>query len=187
MVININNARNILKYKKHGIKMMRKIKRGVSPVIATVLLIGMVIVLGLIVFTWMKALTKEAITKFDGENVEIICRRVSFDAEYSGGGVSIINRENVPIYQMKAKLISSGGYDTVYLDELIKKEIDGSIKIGSTPWPRYGLDAEDSFFAEIDTKGASEIVLIPVLLGNADTDKKKFTCEESVGRKITVA
>lgn len=153
-------------------------KKGVSPIIATVLLIGMVIVLGLIVFTWMKALSKEAITKFDGENVEVICGRVSFDAEYSGGGISIINRENVPIYQMKARLISSGGYETVYLDELIKQD--------SESWPRYGLDSEDSFIAEIDTRGASEIVLIPVLLGQGETDKLKFTCEESVGRKVTI-
>ena len=157
---------------------MMKKKKGVSPVIATVLLIGMVIVLGLIIFTWMRGLSKEAITKFDGENVEVICQRVNFDAELvDGTKLSIVNRANVPIYQMKAKIISAGGYETVYLDEL-----------NPTPvWKRYGLDAEDSFVATLgNTKGASEIVLIPVLLGNANTDKKKFTCEENVGRKVIV-
>ena len=156
---------------------MIKRKKGVSPVIATVLLVGMVIVLGLIIFTWMKALSKEAITKFDGENVEIICQRVNFDAELVGNGISIVNRENVPIYQMKAKLISAGGHETVYIEELKP----------DTLWPRYGLDAEDSFVANIDPGDeTTEIVLIPVLLGNADTDKKKFTCEESAGRKVII-
>lgn len=156
---------------------MIKKRKGVSPIIATVLLVGMVIVLGLIVFTWMRALSKEAITKFDGENVEIICQRVNFDAEFVGGVISIVNRGNVPIYQMKAKLISAGGHETVNIDELNPDE----------PWKRYGLNAEDSFVAVINnTRGASEIVLIPVLLGNADTEKRKFTCEESAGRNVIV-
>ena len=156
--------------------MIRKNKKGVSPVIATVLLIGMVIVLALIIFTWMRSLTQEAITKFDGENVELICGRVNFDAEYSGGKLSIVNRENIPIYQMKVKKIGAGEFDTVYLNDMIT----------SGNWPTFGLDATGSFVGDIDTDGATELVIIPVLLGNADDDKKKFTCEESAGRKVFV-
>ena len=83
-----------------------------------------------------------------------------------------------PLKSTPSKLISSGGHETKYLDDLINPT--------SNPWPRYGLYAEDSFVAEINTEGASEIVLVPVLLGEGDTDKKKFTCEESSGRKVTV-
>ena len=46
-------------------------KRGVSPVIATILLIGIVIVIALIVFLWLRGMQQEAITKFEGMNVEI--------------------------------------------------------------------------------------------------------------------
>jgi len=44
-------------------------KKGVSPVIATVLLIAMVVVIALIIFLWFRGLTKEAITKFDVRNL----------------------------------------------------------------------------------------------------------------------
>ena len=37
-------------------------KKGVSPVIATVLLIAIVIVIGLIIFLWFRSLTKDALT-----------------------------------------------------------------------------------------------------------------------------
>lgn len=56
-------------------------KKGVSPVIATVLLIGIVIALSLIVFIWMSTFIGETITKFDGENVELVCDKVEIDAD----------------------------------------------------------------------------------------------------------
>ena len=42
-----------------------KRKKGLSPVIATVLLIGIVIALALIIFLWFRGTMKPAITKFD--------------------------------------------------------------------------------------------------------------------------
>jgi flagellin-like protein len=45
-----------------------KNKMGVSPVIATVLLVAMTVVIALIVFLWFRQIGKEVVTKF-GENV----------------------------------------------------------------------------------------------------------------------
>ena len=64
-------------------------RKGVSPVIATVLLVAMVVVLALIVFFWFKGLTKEAVTKFGGTNIEIVCNDVSFSSEYSNGVLTV--------------------------------------------------------------------------------------------------
>ena len=61
------------------IRILPNSKKGVSPVIATILLIGIVIVIGLIIFLWLRSLTQEAVTKFD-KNVELFCEDFNFDA-----------------------------------------------------------------------------------------------------------
>ena len=66
-------------------------KKGVSPIIATILLIALTIIIALIVFQWMKGFTKEAITKFDGTNIELVCNDVQFEASYSNGNLVISN------------------------------------------------------------------------------------------------
>ncbi|MAG78897.1 hypothetical protein CMI40_00795, partial [Candidatus Pacearchaeota archaeon] len=44
---------------------MRINKKGVSPVIATVLLVAIVVIIGLIIFQWFRGMTQESIIKFD--------------------------------------------------------------------------------------------------------------------------
>jgi flagellin-like protein len=75
-------------------------KRGVSPVIATVLLIGIVIVIGLIIFLWLRGLTQEAVFKFD-QNIELTCNDVKFSSSYSSGTLTISNTGNVAIYDIE--------------------------------------------------------------------------------------
>ena len=48
-------------------------KRGLSSIVATMLLILITIILASIVFLWMRGITEEAITKFDGTNIKLIC------------------------------------------------------------------------------------------------------------------
>src|SRR3989338_10710768 len=92
-------------------------KRGISPVIATLLLIALVIIIALIVFQWMKGFTKEAVTKFDGTNIDLVCNDVQFDASYSAGTLTISNSGNVPIYNFDIKAEYPGGHDTIDLKE----------------------------------------------------------------------
>ena len=63
---------------------MGRKKRGISPVIATTLLIALVIIIFVIVFMWFRSTLKPAILKF-GENIELACEKVSFSADYSNG------------------------------------------------------------------------------------------------------
>ncbi|NCN52088.1 hypothetical protein GW931_03685 [archaeon] len=151
-------------------------KRGMSPVVATVLLIAIVIVIGLIVFLWFKGITDEAITKFDGTNVKLVCEQVSFSAEYSNGNIGISNDGNVPIFKMKAKIIGAGSYETVVVGE------------GDSNWQSTGLNQGDAYEGSLELNGATKILLIPVLIGQTESEGKKlYTCDEMYGKEIVVS
>lgn len=147
-----------------------KEKRGLSPVIATVLLVAIVIVIALIVFLWFRGITDEAITKFDGTNVKLVCEEVTFQAEYSGGTLRIVNDGNVPIYQMKAKIYSDGSYETKTLE---------------TGWPNEGLNQGGTYSGPL-SGSPTEIILIPVLLGKTEDGRKAYTCDDRFGVDVFV-
>ncbi|HTZ41859.1 MAG TPA: archaellin/type IV pilin N-terminal domain-containing protein [Candidatus Omnitrophota bacterium] len=151
-------------------------KKGVSPIIATVLLIGLVIALGTIVFIWFRSFTQEAVTKFSGENVELVCGDVQFEASYTNGNLAISNTGNVPIYNFSVKIDSGNGqYTTQNLNDLT----------GS--WPKVGLRAGGVFSGNVQTSGAVQLILIPILRGSISSgDEKSYTCGDRYGQTISV-
>ena len=156
---------------------MIKNKRGVSPIIATVLLISIVIVIALIIFFWFKGFIKEPITKWD-KNIELSCKDVQFDASYSNSsGLQIFNKGNVPIFEVKVRIYKNKGYSTEHLSS------------GQDNWPDVGLNQGDSFSGELktSTEGASKIIVIPVLIGKSKNGKREtFTCDEQYGKEISL-
>ena len=145
--------------------------RGISPVIATVLLIAMVVVIGLIVFLWFRGMVVEEAIKFE-KNIKLNCPDVNFEASYSGEVLSILNRGNVGIYKMKLKIFREGSYETEDLSN----------------WPELGLGQGGTFLADIgdEVEGASKIVLIPVLMGSSGEGKKTYICEDQYGYEIII-
>jgi flagellin-like protein len=137
-------------------------RKGVSPIIATVLLIGMVVALALIIFVWMRSFTRETITKFDDENIELACDRIEFQASYVGGNISVSNIGNVPIYDMRVKKSTTGGYTTENIRDF-------------NEWPRTGLNPGDA--ASVGSFSGDEITVMPILLGNSENGKRTFVCE----------
>jgi flagellin-like protein len=158
-------------------------KRGITPVIATVLLIGVVMALSLIVFFWFRGFTQESITKFGGQNVQIICMNdVSFKASYSptDGSLSISNTGNVPIYSFDVQIDkASGEYSSSELKDMV------------TTWPTNGMGqgAAQIFSIKGEVAGASDIILTPILIGSTSGgEKKQYTCpQDQTGKKIAVA
>ena len=155
---------------------MIKNKKGVSPVIATVLLIAMVIVIGLIIFLWFRSLTQDAVTKFGGENIELSCERVEFSASYSAGILAIENFGNVPIYRMKLKISGDGSHVTEDLESL------------SDNWPTTGLK-QGGIFASVNLGStsvgtANEVTVIPVLLGSSKKGEQTYICPERHGQEV---
>lgn len=129
--------------------------------IATVLLIAMVVMIGLVIFLWFQGMTRESITKFEGTNIELVCSDVSFDASYSGGEISIVNNGNVPIYGMKVKVVSDGNYDT--------SDLSGF----------DGLGQGGSYSGSFNAGSATNIILVPVLLGSSERGERTFVCDEN--------
>jgi flagellin-like protein len=145
--------------------MKRKEVRGLSPVIATVLLIVIVIAIALIVFIWIRGMIGESVTKFNGKNIQLVCDDVSFDADYSGGTLYISNPGVVPIFGMNVKVVGDGSYIT---EDLRDK---------STLWPENGLNSGGTFSDDLTFTG-NELILIPILIGESDSGKKTYVCNE---------
>ena len=154
-------------------------KKGVSPVIATVLLVTMVVVIALIIFLWFRNINKEAITKFDGTNVEIVCSDVSFDASYSTGDIYVLNTGGVPIYSMKLRIYDGGSYETRDLHD-----------ISYSNWPDKGLNPglvflSSTLSSEVEEK--EKVLMIPVLVGVTETGEKKIhTCDENFAQELDI-
>jgi flagellin-like protein len=148
-------------------------KKGVSPIIATVLLIGIVVAMGTIIFLWVRGFVKEEGTKF-GKNIKLVCEDVQFDASYSVGNLGIVNVGNIPIFRVKIKVYGSAGYETKDITDM------------SSEWPPIGLKQGEVFSGNIDISGAKKIVVIPVLIGSSGSGEKVFTCEEKYGYEISL-
>jgi len=143
-------------------------KKGVSPVIATVLLIAIVIVIAIIIFLWFRGLNEETITKFGGTNIELVCEDAAFDADYIGGNLYISNLGNVPIFSFQVKSSWQGGHQTNEITELAQED-----------WPEVGLNQGGTFFGAIQFETTPEkIVLIPILRGSSDAGEKNYECGE---------
>src|SRR3990167_3432954 len=107
--------KNFYKLHLHILFMWKK--SGLSPVIATVLLVGLVVVSGVIMFAWFRGLTQEAVTKFD-QNIQMVCRDVKFDARYSNGELGLSNIGNIPIYGFSVKISGPGEFVTENIKDL---------------------------------------------------------------------
>lgn len=143
-------------------------KKALSPIIATILLIAMVVVIGVLIFLWFQGMQKEALTKFEGRNIKQVCADVNFEVDYSGGNLNILNKGNVPINDFDIQVIKSeGSYETITLGEGVG--LGGSI---STPKAFEG----------------DKIVVSPVLVGKTSTgEMKSYSCDsEKYGKTLDI-
>lgn len=154
-------------------------KRGVSPVIATVLLVTMVVVLALIIFVWFRNINKEAITKFEGTNVEVVCGDVKFDSSYSSGSLYVLNSGNVPLYSMKVRVFKGGSYETTDLQD-----------VANSNWPKKGLNPGLAFSSTTLSNligGADKVLMIPVLIGVSQSGEQKLhTCADNFAQQLVI-
>ena len=141
-------------------------RRGLSPVIASVLMILLVIVLAGIIFFWARGFISEQIEKF-GKPVEEYCSSVSFVAERVGGeGLEILNDGDVDIFHFDVKMTKGGESKVSRFDfradagKTISKSVTFEMEDGSKP---------------------DEIIVYPALIGNVRGQElnKPFTCLEN--------
>jgi len=146
-------------------------KRGVSPIVSTVLLIALVIIIAIILLLWARGFIKEKVLKFDkpAENVcgEIGLRTFVNDDDSMG----FSNIGNVPIYRIDLK-IEGGGSSRI---ESLTNE-DSSTNPGFSTTIDTSVAMYDS-----DTK----FKIIPVLIGNVKSGGiNEFTCPEKYAFEI---
>jgi flagellin-like protein len=142
-------------------------KRGLSPIIATVLLISIALVLALIIFLWARNFVSEKVQKF-AEPVENSCDKIAFEAEAYAGNINIVNRGNVALYAVEVRVKGAGSIGVMQFSESTIAE---------------GESAKVPIVNALDD--GAELVIIPLILGEAKGYKKAYTCDEKYGLPVT--
>jgi flagellin-like protein len=148
---------------------MRKGKRGISPVITTVLLVLIAIVLAAIIILWARGFIKEKTMKFE-EPIERSCEKIDIEASFSNSVVSIVNKADISIYRIDARVYSEGSA------EIIK---------GTTENIYPGFSGELEFESALSGDNIEQ--LIPVLLGKKEKSEQtqEFSCLKQYWISIT--
>lgn len=147
-------------------------KRGLSPVVATVLLVSLALVLAVIIFLWARAFIPDAIEK-EGRNIASSCEEVQFlvDALSFEKEVHIENTGYIPLWGVEIR-------EKGFLGGEIKKveEFGRSVKSGQTET----IDNVEGLEA------GSTIIVVPVLLGETSGGRQAYVCDEDYGVESVV-
>lgn len=147
-------------------------KRGLSPVVATALLIAIVVVLALIIFLWARGFLSERVQKF-GSAIEQACDKVDFQAGYFDDNgddkIDIVNRGDVPLYGVVVKEAGKGSVN-------VKENFGATLNIG------------ESKIVDIDelSSNTQSLLVVPILLGKAGSERVSYTCDDSFGYPINL-
>ena len=151
-------------------------KRGISNIITIIILTALTIVLAVIFFSFARGIIGGFIT-YNGQNIELICYDVLFEARYSNGELYLANNGNIPIYQIK----------------MIKfnEESHGAIDLHEEPginWPGDGLLVGGRFSGNLNIEeDVDRIIFVPVLQGDDENGAKKLhVCGNEVGYEVLI-
>ena len=149
-------------------------KKGLSPVIASVLLVFLVLILASIVFLWARGFFSEQLEK-GGESVDNQCKKIDFNVELAGGytggiqvDLDISNLGSVAIHMVNIKEVKGGEAEThPYVLNL-------------------GEGASTRLEVTLDNSDVEEIIITPVIIGEVvgGNKNKPFTCVGNVERLI---
>jgi hypothetical protein len=145
-------------------------KRGLSPVIASLFLIVLVLVSASLIYLWARGFVSEQIEK-RGQPVENLCASVEFEVELLplagfARSLEVVNRGNIDIYTLDLKMFDS----------------EGNTEVGKF---KFTVDAGASKVGEVDLrmqdgKNPERVIVYPALIGTVK-DKpvnKVFTCND---------
>ena len=155
-------------------------RRGISPVIATALLLGLAVVIGLIIFLWARSTLVEQYLKFS-EPVERSCEKVNFKseiyAENGGKNVSVLNQGNVPIYGFK--LYSKTNSEFKEVQDVQCFSSDGvPITLGNGESCVRGLVS--------GVQSGTKVLIVPQMLAERGNQEVPYLCDKSFGDELDV-
>ncbi|MBS3098942.1 hypothetical protein J4462_01905 [Candidatus Pacearchaeota archaeon] len=136
----------------------KKMKRGLSPIVATVLLVSLVIVLATILLLWSRTFISDL-------DPEVNCEGVEFDAEiYESGGAYNLIIVNTGTVEIKGAVIQLIGESELQ----IKEEVDLIVEGGATQedvLENFAVGDEGNYFVvpkiEVQTSDKDIIVKCP--------------------------
>jgi flagellin-like protein len=156
-------------------------KKGVSPVITSIVLVAVVVGMITIIFFWLRSTMVEGVVKLD-KNVDIVCQQdVKFNTEYdfTTGDIALVNSGNSPIFDIKIKVYSQGNYRTVKMSEIMGSEWGLGLTVGKSV--SYNIASNLGYSLE----NIEKLQLIPMLVGkNSAKDKKVVECKEEYSQTI---
>ena len=155
-------------------------KRGLSPIIATMLLILIAVILAAIIFWWVRQFVKESVTKDLGggeQPIDSFCSEVNFNADIESGELTVQNNGQVPIYGIEIK--KKGFASVSSLGEAVSRYL--GVKSGET----YTF-GQSEYMGTPPSSGDS-VLLVPVLLGQGRDAEKAYPCDDKYGVEAQVA
>lgn len=140
-------------------------RKALSPVIASVLLILLVLVLAAIIFLWARGFIGENIEKF-GKPIEEACGKVNFEVYRDGEYMEVRNNGNVDIQHLDVRMTRGG-----------------TSEVSSFNFEIDALDSASGHFNFVMSDGSApdSIIVYPVLVGTVQgsSSKSGFTCMDS--------
>ena len=146
-------------------------KRALSPVVASVLLVALVLVLASIIFLWARGFIGEQIEKGD-KSISAMCEEVSFsfdlieDPRSISGKyqIELVNNGNIPIFKFTIVKKLAG----------TEERFDYDITVQPQKAIREPLNLL------IDGKEPEQVTIYPVLLGEVvgENSNRGYTCND---------
>ena len=135
-------------------------KKGLSPIIATVLLVGFVIVAIGIIFIWARTVVREPIEKFS-EPISRACDNIDLSVSIEGDKLTISNNgDKVPVYNINLVINDNGDKNTQALPTPIE------------------LSPGQSKNVDVSSYDTSKIVAItPILKGTKGRQGTEYSCD----------
>ena len=142
-------------------------KKAISPLVATVILIGVAIVLFGIIFFWISNMISDQTMKFE-VRIETQCDNVAFSATVDGDEITVSNQGNLPIVGMTIQITSNGKTITKGLATTVSGVIE--------PMQTDVIIVDEK---EFPFASASKRVIMPMLQGKLAKSGKmnRYTCQ----------
>ena len=154
-------------------------KKGLSPIVATSILIVIVILLAIIILIWSRGFIKEAVIKEiagNSKRAEEFCREIGmrgFVNEDNTFGFE--NTGTIPIFAYRINLEKSGSSEIIR----VGNDQGGSVNPGGTVIITKSIVENILPYSEYDS-----VKIIPVLLGKVEGSTQSYDCPEINGIDI---
>jgi flagellin-like protein len=132
-------------------------KRGITPVIATVLLIAIVVVVIGIILVWSRSFINESVQK-KGLPADQACSQIRLTKSCNDGVITITNLGNIPVYEFDIKKNEGGRTIIQHSSDEIGVGLSVRVELESCP---------------------SSYKIIPAILGDVQGGRTIYTCTKN--------